>query len=143
MDKGIYCLVFKNDACSIEVGALGRIAFQSGWHTYVGSALGPGGLARVTRHIGLAKQKDRRPHWHVDYLLLSDDFLLSYVICIHTADPLECRLAEAVRGLPVRGFGCSDCRCASHLLYSPCDPFGQCLKAAESLGGNVISKTIK
>lgn len=143
MDKGVYCLVLKNRTCSIEVGALGRIGFRAGWHTYIGSALGPGGLARVGRHIRLAGQKDRRPRWHIDYLLLSENFVPFGVICIRTNAPIECRLAGTVPGVPVAGFGCSDCRCASHLLYSASDPMKRCLDAARSLDSNVISKTIK
>ena len=69
MDKGIYCLVFKNPACTVRIGALGPVAFREGWHIYVGSALGSGGLARLDRHIALARDRDKRPKWHVDYLL--------------------------------------------------------------------------
>lgn len=61
MDKGVYCLVFHNPACTVRIGALGEIAFRKGWHIYVGSALGSGGLKRLGRHIALAADKDKRP----------------------------------------------------------------------------------
>jgi Uri superfamily endonuclease len=38
-----------------------------------------------------------------------------------TSLDLECRIADAMgkRLMPVPRFGCSDCRCISHLHYSP------------------------
>ena len=98
MDKGIYCLVFSNPACTVRVGALGEIAFRRGWHIYVGSALGSGGLARLERHIALSRNKDKRPKWHVDYLSESQPFSLRYTLHAVTEERLECRLAEALGG---------------------------------------------
>ncbi len=57
MDKGIYCLVLKNPACTVRVGALGPLPFAAGWHCYIGSALGPGGLVRLERHTRLAEHR--------------------------------------------------------------------------------------
>ena len=74
MDKGIYCLVLKNPACTVRVGALGPVSFAAGWHCYIGSALGPGGLVRLERHLRLAAHRDRRPKWHIDYLLTDPRF---------------------------------------------------------------------
>jgi Uri superfamily endonuclease len=96
MDKGIYCLVFENPACTVRVGALGDIPFAAGWHVYVGSALGSGGLKRLERHIVFAKGRDRRPTWHVDFLLASPHFLLSSAVSAVTTNRLECPLAEAI-----------------------------------------------
>jgi Uri superfamily endonuclease len=57
-------LVCRADAL-IEVGRLGTLRVQPGFFVYVGSAMGPGGLAaRVGRHLRLEK----RLHWHVDIL---------------------------------------------------------------------------
>ncbi|QYZ79343.1 DUF123 domain-containing protein [Methanofollis formosanus] len=122
--RGIYCLVFQNRAVTLGIGALGEVAFREGWHLYVGSAQGPGGLgARVGRHVHLAADKDRRPRWHVDRLLLSGAFVLRGAVCAATDDDLECGLAAAIGGEAVEGFGCSDCRCFSHLFYRPDEPF--------------------
>ena len=122
MDKGVYCLVFKNPGCTIRVGTLGNLTFQPGWHIYVGSALGSGGLKRLRRHISLAHLKDKRPTWHVDYLLTHPDFSLRYAIYAVTQERLECSLAQALRDSGIPAFGCSDCTCLSHLFYRQGDP---------------------
>jgi Uri superfamily endonuclease len=142
MDKGIYCLVLRNPACTVTVGALGSVAFTAGFHVYVGSAQGGGGLKRVRRHILLAQTKDRRPKWHIDYLLTSDDFGLCSVVCASTAEKFECRLAQTLPGSPVPFFGCSDCSCGSHLLHSPDDPQDRIMTAFRDLGLPATIKTI-
>lgn len=143
MHRGIYCLVFRNAACSVRVGALGCIEFQGGFHVYIGSALGPGGLARVSRHIRCKKEGIGRPRWHVDYLLASDTFTLESVYCIPTGDRLECRLASLMPGRPIPGFGCSDCGCPSHLFSFLRHPRVHIERAASILGLSAHSKTIK
>ncbi len=132
--KGIYCLCLRNSPTSLSIGRLGERTFEEGWHLYVGSALGPGGLARADRHQRLAAARDRRPTWHIDHLLLSDRFRLAAVITAETTDPLECVLAAAISGRSVEGFGSSDCHCGSHLFYRPSDPAGEVCTAMEGLG---------
>jgi Uri superfamily endonuclease len=122
MAKGVYCLVFRNPKCSIGVGALGHRDFQAGYHVYTGSALGSGGLKRVSRHIGLSRKKNRPPKWHIDYLLTSRNFDLVSVVCASTDEKIECRLAQTLGGIPVPSFGCSDCDCDSHLFYFAGNP---------------------
>lgn len=122
MDKGIYCLILKNPACTVRVGALGEIAFREGWHVYVGSALGSGGLARLERHKRLAGARDHPPKWHVDYLLVNPAFRLACAVSASTGERLECRLAGLIGGQGVPAFGCSDCDCPSHLFFFPRDP---------------------
>jgi Uri superfamily endonuclease len=134
MDKGIYCLVFENPSCSVRVGALGEIAFRRGWHIYVGSALGSGGLARLDRHIALSRNKDRLPQWHVDYLSASRFFCLHAGVSAITEERLECRLAAALGGENVPGFGCSDCECPSHLFYRRRNPVRETEAVFRSLG---------
>ncbi len=134
MDKGIYCLVFRNPACTARVGALGDLAFRRGWHIYVGSALGSGGLARLERHIALSRDRDRRPKWHVDCLSVNPAFSLNAAVHAVTDDRLECRLAAALGGDSVPGFGCSDCSCQSHLLYRRNNPVRETDAAFRSLG---------
>ena len=142
MDKGIYCLVFKNPGCTVRVGALGEIAFQSGWHCYVGSALGSGGLKRLERHISLAALHDKRPKWHVDYLHTSSCFSLVYAVYAVTGERLECPLAHELGEGGVPKFGSSDCTCTSHLFYRQCDPQDEILAAFRNLGLTPITKTI-
>ena len=134
MDKGIYCLVFRNPGCTVTIGALGEIAFRRGWHLYVGSALGSGGLARLRRHIALAERKDKPPKWHVDHLLTSNQFILRYTVAAITTEPLECSLARAIGGNCVSGFGSSDCDCPSHLFFRQSNPVGGVEQAFRNLG---------
>jgi len=144
MDKGIYCLVLKNFACTAKVGALGNIAFSAGWHCYIGSALGPGGLVRLERHLKLAADKDKKPKWHIDYLLTSPQFAVAYAVSAPTTDPLECRLAETLAqgGAGVPRFGCSDCGCPSHLLYRAREPKKEIIAAFTRLGLDPRIQTI-
>lgn len=142
MDKGIYCLVFRNPACTVRVGALGPIACRKGWHIYVGSALGSGGLARLERHVVLSRNKDRHPKWHVDYLSISPSFCLRYTVSALTAERLECRLAAALAGENIMGFGCSDCGCPSHLFYRQKNPVREVEGAFRSLGLATCTKTL-
>lgn len=134
MTKGCYCLIFRNPDAVIRVGALGLLAFRAGWHVYVGSARGSGGLARVDRHIRLAGRTGGSPHWHVDYLLLDPRFQLRYAVTAETDLDLECAYAGALGGRAVEGFGCSDCRCISHLFHFEDDPLSDVVAAGSSLG---------
>jgi len=126
----------------VQVGALGELAFQAGWHIYIGSALGSGGLCRLERHISLARLRNKRPKWHVDYLLTNPEFTLVYAISAGTKNRLECHLAHALGGNSVPGFGCSDCRCTSHLVYRYCDPEEEILATFRSLQLVPVTKTI-
>jgi len=142
MPKGIYCLVFENPACTALIGALGPVAFREGWHSYIGSALGSGGLARLDRHITLSRDRDKRPKWHVDYLLTDRRFSLRYTVSAPTEERLECPLARALGEPGVPSFGCSDCRCPSHLLYREQDPRRGIAAAFRSLGLVPVTTTI-
>ncbi|MDP3564242.1 MAG: GIY-YIG nuclease family protein [Methanoregula sp.] len=142
MDKGIYCLIFKNPGCVVRVGALGEIAFRPGWHCYIGSALGSGGLKRLERHISLAAQRDKRPKWHVDYLHISSCFSLVYAVYAVTNEQLECQLAHELDTGGVLKFGCSDCTCTSHLFYREDDPQDEIISAFRHLRLIPATKTI-
>jgi len=142
MDKGIYCLVFRNPACTTSVGALGKISFPGGFHIYIGSALGSGGLKRLDRHCHLARECNRRPTWHVDYILTDPRFELLFAVYALTEDRLECQLAGALGGPGIRHFGCSDCACTSHLLYRSHDPKDEIIAAFRTLKLHPVIKTI-
>ncbi len=133
-EKGVYCLIFENRACKIEVGKKGNFSFYPGFHIYVGSALGPGGLKRAQRHINLSQNRDRSPRWHVDYLHLSPAFRLVSVVYAFTSARLECALASRIGGDSVSGFGCTDCACSSHLFYRTKNPLSEINEAFEALG---------
>ena len=142
MDKGIYCLVFKNPGCTVRIGALGEICFQPGWHCYIGSALGSGGLKRMERHISLSRNHDKWPKWHVDYLNTSSCFSLVYVVYAVTIERLECRLACELGDGGILKFGSSDCTCTSHLFYRPSDPQEEILSAFRQIRLLPNTKTI-
>jgi Uri superfamily endonuclease len=119
MKHGIYTLVLSLDSeMNITVGRLGRIFFPRGYYAYTGSARGPGGLKRVERHLEIQKGVRRARRWHIDYLLPETRF--QEAVITHTIKDLECSIARKIgeRLLPIPGFGCTDCRCVSHLHFS-------------------------
>jgi Uri superfamily endonuclease len=131
-------LIWLDQARELTVGQLGTFRFQSGWYAYTGSALGPGGLdARLARHA----RKEKRIHWHVDYLLEHGLLVCSWqAIC---PIRLECGWAAALSRsqnaqVYVCRFGASDCRCPGHLIYWPESPnyrhIHQILEAASPKG---------
>jgi Uri superfamily endonuclease len=133
MDKGIYALILRSDGKTIRVGALGDIILPKGYLIYVGSALGPGGLIRVQRHLTLS-QEIRKPHWHIDYLLQDRGISLIASVSAATTSRFECSLAEAIGGDFIPRFGSSDCGCRSHLFVRPDDPTEAVARAFVSIG---------
>ena len=118
-EPGIYSLILCLPRSEqIEVGALGGIHFPEGFYSYTGSARGPGGLKRLDRHAAVMAGKSLTRRWHIDYLLPRCQWLQEVVT--RTDLDLECPIARSIgeRLLSVPRFGCSDCRCASHLHYS-------------------------
>lgn len=142
MTEGIYILLFENEECILRIGALGPLRFAQGWHGYVGSALGPGGFARVQRHITLYHHRDRPPKWHIDYLLLSPRFHFRYAICASTQERLECSLVQKLRIQGDSGFGASDCRCGTHLFHRPSIPLNEIQSAFSALRLVPVIKSI-
>jgi Uri superfamily endonuclease len=116
-DSGSYLLWLRTDeAQTISVGALGEMDVTPGVYAYAGSAFGPGGVkARVGRHV----RGEGALHWHVDYLRAVAD--LATVWFTHDDARRECDWAEVLRelpgaGVPMDGFGASDCTCPAHLI---------------------------
>ncbi|WP_254279579.1 GIY-YIG nuclease family protein [Haloarcula marina] len=117
MDGGTYTLVLERTSDgTVEIGALGERSLPAGWYAYTGSALGPGGFSRVDRHRAVATGENTARHWHIDYLL--GDPSTSVDAVVTTEADVECGVAERLldAGDAVPGFGCSDCRCRSHLV---------------------------
>jgi Uri superfamily endonuclease len=104
------------------VGKLGVLAVQPGFYVYVGSALGPGGLAaRVGRHC----RRETTLRWHIDYLRAGAQ--IEEVWYATGKNHQECRWATALSRLPgasvpMAGFGASDCGCPSHLCFFKMPP---------------------
>lgn len=118
VSKGSYCLCINVDReVAVEVGARGRIVFPSGRYIYVGSAMS-GLESRVCRHLNTSRGDAGTIRWHIDYLLSEASVQIEAVYALASSERSECSIASAVskRGRPVKGFGCSDCRCESHLF---------------------------
>jgi len=112
--KGSYVLLIKlPDEQAIKIGSLNTIRFADGYYAYVGSAMG-GLKSRLSHHL----QGSKKPRWHIDYLL--QRVSISSIILCETRERTECTIAEALSHQfdSIPGFGCSDCRCPSHLFFS-------------------------
>jgi Uri superfamily endonuclease len=113
--KGTYCLIIHvNRDITLRVGKkLGSIIFDEGYYVYVGSALNSL-ESRLKRHLS----DDKKLFWHVDYLLSSSDAELVEIVFAVDGSRWECVLASMIgmEGVEIRGFGCSDCKCISHLF---------------------------
>jgi Uri superfamily endonuclease len=121
-NPGSYVLVLRSRTSSnTQIGRWGRLDIQPGYYIYVGSAFGPGGvLARVSRHCRENKSK----RWHIDYLR---EWVSPFSVwCSYDSVHLEHRWAQALAKLPeltsIKGFGCSDCNCESHLFFTTRKP---------------------
>ncbi|MFI5381284.1 MAG: DUF123 domain-containing protein [Tepidisphaerales bacterium] len=110
---GVYIALFRLDRVRrIRVGRLGIIAFPAGRYAYVGTSQ-RNLLARLSRH-----GRRRKPlRWHIDHLSVRAEMIGALVV--EGPRSLECRLATALArsgAEPILGFGCTDCRCPSHLF---------------------------
>ncbi len=111
---GSYLLVMNlRKNVSISPGALAQTSFRSGFYVYAGSAM-RNLESRINRH----KRRRKKLRWHIDYLTPLASSIMA--IPFRSARRLECSLARQVAALSdnsYRGFGCSDCRCDSHLFF--------------------------
>ena len=112
--KGSYLLLIEVSRDSqIKIGALGRVLFQKGFYIYCGSAFN-GIEHRIARHARSKKKK----HWHIDYLLSGKYVKLQRAFYVQSPERKECVFAKKLvkKHSAVNGFGCSDCKCKSHLI---------------------------
>lgn len=115
--KGTYVVVMElPEDSSIRVGSLGTFDFPQGYYAYAGSAQS-GIEQRVSRHM----VRDKKKRWHIDHLAAKADVVSRLLIPLGSKD-MECVVAKALMSVDgasviARGFGSSDCRCASHLVY--------------------------
>jgi Uri superfamily endonuclease len=126
--KGTYVLrICLGTDTEIQVGALGTLFFEKGIYCYVGSAMG--GLdQRLRRHLS----KDKRMKWHIDYLTMAVDSVSafeSYPQFIPECDLAHMCLDVGMTGMH-KGFGCSDCRCLTHLFKATDEELANLIKAA-------------
>lgn len=68
---------------------------------------------RIERHL----KDEKKKHWHIDYLL--DMTKVENVIFGESEKRKECDIAKKLSNefSSVQNFGCSDCKCDSHLFY--------------------------
>lgn len=112
-DRGTYVLKIKlNSSKNIQVGK-NNYRFKKGYYFYVGSAMGSSVnlYNRINRHLS----KEKNKHWHIDYLLEFGNIKEIYI----SDKKCECETAKELSRFldPIKGFGCSDCKCESHLFY--------------------------
>jgi adenylylsulfate kinase len=112
--KGVYILAISiNREARVKIGSLGTKHFEKGLYVYVGSAQ-QNLEKRILRHI----KRDKRKFWHIDYLLGNESVKIFDIFYKDTGKAFECKFAEKLGeiGVPINGFGSSDCKCQSHLF---------------------------
>ncbi len=132
--RGIYILILKN-TCEewVKPGSLPYTLFQQGIYAYVGSAKGPGGLARrINRHL----KRHKKIKWHIDYLTCKDTWIPIAVIYSECFSCCEEALVQQLEksGLwthMVKGFGSSDTDAFSHFLKFKYNDITRAVKIAE------------
>lgn len=116
MTPGVYQLHLNlPKTVRLKVGKLGTFLFPAGCYIYTGSALN-GLEARLTRH----QRQRKKLRWHIDYFLRHAR--IESIMVLPTRQRLECAVNERVLKQPgaqvvAKGFGSSDCRCPTHLVY--------------------------
>jgi Uri superfamily endonuclease len=111
--KGSYLLLTElKEKSVICFSKNGEIELDKGFYVYVGSALS--GLdQRIQRHL----RKQKKNHWHIDHLLEHARIIDIFYKESETRE--ECIIAKKLKKqlLSIHGFGCSDCKCNSHLFH--------------------------
>jgi len=113
-NKGSYIiLIGLSEGLTINIGSLKALHFPRGHYAYVGSAMG-GFTPRLNHHLKINKT----PRWHIDYLLEKSS--INGIILCETSERTECTIAQALSHQfdSIPGFGSSDCKCRSHLLFT-------------------------
>ena len=121
--KGSYILIIqiKKDI-KVKIGKLGILFFKKGYYAYVGSAMN-GLEGRIRHHL----RHNKKMHWHIDYLLAKAEIKEIW----YKEGGKECEIAGELSFPSIQNFGCSDCKCKSHLFYAP---YKNLLKAIKKMG---------
>ena len=112
---GAYILILFNPRKQlIKVGKLGKIDFLKGYYFYIGS-----GMQNLEKRVLRHQSKHKKNKWHIDYLTKKFKFIDAKLF--PSSKRLECQIAKILGKnlMMIKDFGCSDCRCQSHLFYSP------------------------
>ncbi|BBB33419.1 endonuclease [Thermotomaculum hydrothermale] len=115
MNKGIYLIIaFLSENINLKTKSK-VFPLKKGYYYYCGSAIN-GLAARIKRHL---KKNKEKKHWHIDFLLEKAEIILinPYIVGDNS---LEHILADILKEdlVSIKGFGCGDCKCESHLFYS-------------------------
>lgn len=113
-NSGLYLLLIKlSQKNKITVRSGKVFNMLPGFYIYIGSA-----KKNLSQRLKRHASKYKKLFWHIDFLLEKSELLSEFII---KDEKNECRLAERISNmdgaLPVKGFGCSDCKCESHLYY--------------------------
>jgi Uri superfamily endonuclease len=113
-ESGTYAITISpSEAYRATVGSVGDVTFERGFYLYVGSAR-RNLRHRVARHLAQSK----KVRWHVDYLTANPKNAVTEVAAWRHCS--ECEVAKVLKKGSdgwIDGFGSSDCRCGSHLVY--------------------------
>jgi Uri superfamily endonuclease len=135
--KGSYILLIESKKdFEVVIGKLGKLNFKKGFYVYVGSALN-NLESRINRHL----RTDKKIHWHIDYLLNLTDII--DVFFKESSKKEECTISnEFEKRLKfLKGFGCSDCKCKSHLFYGKYDEIKNIINKLKINNYNFEEKT--
>ncbi|AHF80480.1 GIY-YIG nuclease family protein [Thermococcus paralvinellae] len=127
--RGSYFLVIKVEGDMIVRTKRKEFPLKAGYYVYVGSAMNSL-EKRVERHF----KKDKKLHWHIDFLLKESELLRAYLI------PNDAKIEEELSrevskfGKPVKGFGASDLRIGSNLYYFKDEPDNLLTTILQKLG---------
>lgn len=113
-DMGSYILLVElKEESNIESKSK-KWNLEKGLYLYVGSAMNSLS-GRLKHHLS----KKDKPHWHIDYLLNTDQSDILFAFLIPGKVKIEENLSKFVSkyGKSVKGFGASDCKIESN-LYS-------------------------
>jgi sugar fermentation stimulation protein A len=116
--KGSYFILTRLDESRNIKTESKYFRLSPGHYVYVGSAMG-GLNARIKRHLS----RHKTMKWHIDYLLRETSNTKPFLF--PSRKKLECQLSQTLGQMAdasVNGFGCSDCKCDSHLYYFRRDP---------------------
>ncbi|RLF04954.1 MAG: GIY-YIG nuclease family protein [Thermoprotei archaeon] len=134
-ENGVYTIIISlRTDTEVHVGSLGIIKMEKGFYAYTGSGLGRRALSlrgRVLRHL----KRDKRLKWHIDYLTSNDMARIIGVVASEAEKSFECKVASHLNEVTryIKRFGCSDCKCVSHLAILPCLSEDECLSYVESV----------
>lgn len=116
---GVYLLwLYLPKKTSLTVGRLGTFSCSQGVYAYAGSA-----QRNLQQRLDRHRRLEKKLRWHIDYFRRAAQFL-GVTVFLGAPKDGECRLAARLLSLPgavlpIKGFGASDCLCASHLVLLP------------------------